>query len=137
VWVAVVLGLLMLVEALGLLALGWQRFELGNRDGRLQTFAFQTLLFFALFSIVSIRERRRFWASRPGGALALALAGDACVGLFVGVHGLAELRPLPLHLTALIVAYSGACFLVVNDAVKIVLMARAARPASGAPASQT
>jgi len=137
VWVAVVLGLLMLVEALGLLALGWQRFELGNRDGRLQTFAFQTLLFFALFSIVSIRERRRFWASRPGGALVLALAGDACVGLFVGVHGLAELRPLPLHLTALIVAYSGACFLVVNDAVKIVLMARAARPASGAPASQT
>jgi hypothetical protein len=30
---AVILGLLMLGEALGLLALGWHWFDLGNRDG--------------------------------------------------------------------------------------------------------
>jgi magnesium-transporting ATPase (P-type) len=59
--VAVVLGLLMLVEALGLLAIGWHGFDLGHHDGQLRTFAFQTLLFFALFSLLSIRERRAFW----------------------------------------------------------------------------
>lgn len=51
---AVILGLLMLVEALGLLVLGWHRFDLGHNDGPLQTFTFEILLFFALFSILSI-----------------------------------------------------------------------------------
>jgi magnesium-transporting ATPase (P-type) len=55
---AAVLGLLMLVEALGLLALCWTRFDLAHDAGRLQTFSFQTLLFFGVFSILSVRERR-------------------------------------------------------------------------------
>lgn len=62
---AVVLGLVMLGEALALLAFSWDRLQLANGDGRLQTFSFQLLLFFALFSIISVRERRRFWASCP------------------------------------------------------------------------
>jgi hypothetical protein len=62
---AILLGLLMLIEALGLFTIGWHWFDLGVGDGHLQTFAFQTLLFFALFSILSIRERRAFWAARP------------------------------------------------------------------------
>jgi hypothetical protein len=63
--------------------------------GRLQTFTFEILLFFALFSILSIRERRAFWASRPSTTLLLALFIDACVGVFISFHGIAELRPLP------------------------------------------
>jgi magnesium-transporting ATPase (P-type) len=78
--IAVVLGFLMLAEALSLLALGWNQFTLGNGDGRLQTFTFQLLLFFALFSILSVRERRAFWSSRPSIALAVAIALDALVG---------------------------------------------------------
>ena len=96
VGVAVVLGALMLVEALGLLAIGWHRFALVDHPGRLQTFTFQLLLFFALFSIVSVRERRSFWSSRPSGILAAALAADAIAGVAIGALGLAELRPLPL-----------------------------------------
>jgi len=72
--VAAVLGVLMLVEALALLAFGWDRFGLAGNEGVPQTFTFQILLFFALFSIVSIRERRRFLASMPSWPLALALA---------------------------------------------------------------
>ena len=119
-WVtlAVLLGLIMLAEALLLLAIGWNRFDLAHDSGRLQTFTFQTLLFLALLSIVSIRERRPFWASRPGTLLATALLADACVGLFIGVHGLAELRPLPLAQTAVIVSYSLVCSLGINDLVK-------------------
>jgi plasma-membrane proton-efflux P-type ATPase len=55
--VAVVLGLLMLVEALGLLAIGWHGFDFGHHDGQLRTFTFQTLLFFALFSLLFIDSR--------------------------------------------------------------------------------
>ncbi|MHB1173134.1 MAG: plasma-membrane proton-efflux P-type ATPase [Lacisediminihabitans sp.] len=123
--VAVVLGLLMLVEALGLLAFGWNRLALGNGDGRLQTFTFQTLLFFALFSIISVRERRPFWASRPSTAFAAALAAGALAGALVGIFGLGELRPLPPGQSALIAACAGALVLGPNDFIKTVLTKRA------------
>lgn len=121
---AVVLGLAMLVEALGLLALGWWWFEIGNNDGQLQTFTFQTLLFFALFSILSIRERRAFWATRPSAILALALSMDACAGLLIGAFGLVELRPLPFIQSALIVSYALLFSLGANDFVKLAFIAR-------------
>jgi H+-transporting ATPase len=120
---AVILGLLMLVESLGLLALGWHRFGLGADDHRLPTFAFLTLLFFALFSLVSIRERRAFWSSRPSGVLALALAADGCVGVLIGTRGLGELAPLPLAQTAFVVGYALVCSLAINDPVKWALIA--------------
>ncbi|CAG9187587.1 plasma-membrane proton-efflux P-type ATPase [Cupriavidus pinatubonensis] len=125
VWVAVVLGFLMLVEALALLAYGWHRFALVAGGGRLQTFAFQTLLFFGLFSIISVRERRAFWASRPSLLLMVAIIVDALFGMFIGFHGLAELRPLPPTLSMLILAYTGVLVLGPNDVLKASLTARA------------
>jgi magnesium-transporting ATPase (P-type) len=122
--VAVILGLLMLAEALGLLAICWHLFSLGRADGQLQTFTFLTLLFFALFSIISIREPRTFWASRPSGVLIVALTADACVGAVIGGQDLAELRPLPLGQMALIIGYALNCSLLVNDFVKSILIAR-------------
>jgi magnesium-transporting ATPase (P-type) len=122
--VAVALGLLMLGEALGLLAIGWHSFALDQHPGELQTFTFLTLLFFALFSIVSIRERRAFWTSRPAPLLAVALAADALAGIAIGVWGLAELRPLPLEQMGMIVSYALVCCLGPNDAIKSGLIAR-------------
>lgn len=121
---AVLLGLAMLVEALGLLAFGWHRFGLDHDHGQVQTFTFQTLLFFALFSIVSIRERGPFWASRPGNILGAALLADALAGLLIGVYGLAELRPLPIAQTALIIGYALVCSLGLNDALKTMFVSR-------------
>ena len=115
-----------------MLAIGWHFFSLGHGDGRLPSFTFLTLLYFALFSIVSSRERRAFWTSRPGGLLLAALTGDACVGAVIGLHGLAELAPLPLGQMACIVGYALVCSLAVNDYVKSVLIARyRSTPADG------
>ena len=124
VTLAVLLGLVMLVEALGLLAIGWQRFDLGSDPGRLQTFTFQTLLFFALFSIVSIRERRAFWASRPSTILAAALLADAFMGILIGAFGLVDLKPLPLTYAILIVAFALVSCLGINDAIKYLFLKR-------------
>lgn len=126
--VATFLGLLMLAEALGLLAFGWHRFDLAANAGRLQTFTFQTLLFFALFSLVSIRERRAFWASRPSAVLAIALFADACAGILVGLYGLGEMQPLPFDQTLFILGYAVVCLLGVNDLVKMDLIALHRRP---------
>jgi plasma-membrane proton-efflux P-type ATPase len=128
--VAVLLGLLMLAEALLLLALGWHWLGLDAADGRLQTFTFETLLFFALFSILSIRERRAFWASKPSAILALALFADGCAGILISVYGLAELRPLPPGETAWVIGYALVFSLVVNDFIKSALLARHRRGAA-------
>ena len=124
VMVAVFLGVLMLVEALGLLAIGWHFFDLDQGDGRLATFSFLILLFLAIFSIVSIRERRFFWSTRPSGVLAAALLADGCLGVMIGVFGFAELTPLPIGQVALVIGYALAVSLGVNDLVKKLLIAR-------------
>jgi plasma-membrane proton-efflux P-type ATPase len=120
--VAVVLGVLMLAESLGLLAIAGARLHV---DGsRLHTFSFLTLLYFALFSIVSIRERAFFWRSRPTWILSAALTADGAVGFLVGCFGLAELPPLPFGQILLIVASASLCSLGPNDVVKTLLIAR-------------
>ncbi|WP_414470945.1 plasma-membrane proton-efflux P-type ATPase [Microvirga sp. M2] len=118
VMLAVILGLAMLAEALGLLAIGWRQFDLGHHPGQLQTFTFQTLLFFSVFAIVSIRERRAFWASWPGSILASALAADALAGILIGLYGLAGLRPLAFTQTIWIIGFSLVCCLGVNEVIK-------------------
>ena len=125
--VAVVVGVLTLVEALGLLAFGWRRFGLSSNAGLLQTFTFQTFLFFALSSLVSMRERRSFWRSRPSAALAVSLGAAAVVGTIIGLHGVAELSPLPFAESALIFGYAAVCSLGPNDLVKAILCARVLR----------
>lgn len=118
----VVLGIVMLAEALALLAFGWRRFDLGASPGHLQTFAFETLLFFALFSVVSIRERRAFWRSRPSAVLGSAVAADAFVAILIARFGLGELSPIPWSEIALIVGVSAICCLGVNDAAKVLFV---------------
>jgi H+-transporting ATPase len=122
--VAVVLGLLMLVEALALLAFGWHRFGLDRSDGLRESFSFLTLLFFSLASVLSVRERRAFWSSRPSGALAAALASAAAGGFVIAALGLGRLAPLPMAQTALIASVALAASLLVNDPIKRVLLAR-------------
>jgi plasma-membrane proton-efflux P-type ATPase len=129
VLVSVALGLVMVAEALVLLYAGWTRFGLATNDAALYTFSFQTLLYFAVFSIVSARERRRFWATMPGKALAAALAANAIVGTILTSVGLPGLAPLPWWQTLTVFAYAMICCLVVNDTLKVALIAH------GAPAA--
>ena len=130
---AVVLGVMTLIEALGLLAVGWHRFGLASDAGRLQTFTFQTFLFFALTSLVSVRERRAFFRSRPSGVLAISLTAATVVGTLIGIHGVAELSPLPPSFSALVFGYAAVCALGPNDSVKSFL-ARA--PCASRPRSR-
>ena len=125
--VAVVVGALTLIETLGLLALCWHRFGLSDDAGRLQTFTFQTYLFFALPTLVSMRERRAFWRSRPSLPLAASLTAAAIGGAIIGIHGVAELSPLPFAYSAFLFGYAVLCSLGPNDVVKSVLCARALR----------
>ncbi len=136
--VAVVVGIMTLVESLGLLAFAWHRLDLPAHAGLLQTFTFQIFLFFALTSLVSMRERRAFWRSRPSAALAASLGAAAVVGAIIGLHGVAELSALPLPVSAMVFGYAAVCSLGPNDLVKSFLCARVLRAApSGRPGPKT
>jgi plasma-membrane proton-efflux P-type ATPase len=120
--VAVALGVAMVVEALLLLALCREPFGLSETDGSLFTFSFLTLLYLAIFSILSVRERNRFSASMPGRALLLALAADAVIGTALTFAGLPDLKALPWWQIVSIFGYAAICCLVVNDLLKVVML---------------
>lgn len=120
--VSVVLGVVMVAEALLLLSVGWWRFDLATNDQALYTFSFLTLLYFAVFSIVSARERRWFWASMPSRALMAALVADALAGTLLAFAGLPTLAPLPWEQVLAIFGYAMVSCLVVNDAVKVAMI---------------
>lgn len=120
--VSVVLGVAMVAEALLLLWIGWSRFGLTTNDTTLYTFSFLTLLYFAVFSIVSARERRWFWATMPSKTLVAALVLNVLAGTVLTLVGLPSLRPLPWWQTLAVFGYAMVSCLVVNDAVKVAMI---------------
>jgi magnesium-transporting ATPase (P-type) len=122
IMVSVVLGILMVAEALLLLSIGWSRFDLATDNNALYTFSFLTLLYFAVFSVVSARERRWFWSTMPSRSLMAALAADAVIGTLLTRVGLPGLMPLPWPQTLAIFAFALVACLAVNDAAKVAMI---------------
>jgi plasma-membrane proton-efflux P-type ATPase len=120
--VSVVLGVMMVAEALLLLRLGWFRFGLAATPEALYTFSFLLLLYFAVFSVISARERRWFWSSLPSKTLLGALLADALIGTALTRVGLPGLRPLPWGQTFAVFAFALVSCLLVNDTVKVAMM---------------
>ena len=120
--VAAILGIAMVAEALLLLSITWRRFGLDTNDSALYTFSFLTLLYFAVLSILSARERRWFWSSTPSKSLIAALMADASIGTVLTFVGLPDLEPLPWRETLTILGYATISCLVVNDALKVALI---------------
>ena len=122
--VAAVLGAVMVAESLLLLYIGWSHFGLAANDNALYTFSFLILLYFAAFSIVSARERRWFWATMPSKTLAGAIMAEVTTGTILTFAGLPDLLPLPWWQTLAIFGYAMISCLVVNDALKVVMIKR-------------
>lgn len=117
-----VLGIAMVAETLLLLWVGWSHFDLGTDNNALYTFSFLLLLYFAVFSVVSARERGWWWLSMPSKTFLLAIAADALTGTFLTLVGLPGLKPLLWWQTVAIFAYAMVACLGVNDAVKVAMI---------------
>jgi magnesium-transporting ATPase (P-type) len=126
VTVSVVLGVAMVAEALFLLWFCWSRFDLAKNNNALYTFSFLLLLYFAVFSVVSARERRWFGSTMPSKALLGALVADVLVGTALTRANLPGLMPLPWWQMVAIFAYAMASCLIVNDTVKVAMIKRIA-----------
>ncbi len=124
VWVGVALGILTLIEHFGLLFVALHFLGLSSDISQLNTFALGMLFYSGMFTLLIIRERRRFWSSRPSKPLFTALLLDM---VFVGVIstiGLPGLTSLPLSYTLGIIAYYAFFVLIANDSIKTYLVRR-------------
>ena len=132
---SVVLGLAMVAETLFLLWIGWTKFGLATNNNALYTFSFLMLLYFAVFSVVSARERRWFWATLPSKTFLFALTADAVTGTVLTFVGLPGLMPLPWRQTLAVFVYAMLSCLVLNDAVKVAMIKwRVLNAVAGKPA---
>jgi H+-transporting ATPase len=120
--VSVVLGVVMVAETLLLLWISWSHFGLATNNDALYTFSFLTLLYFCVFSVASVRERRWFWATLPGKSFLAALVAGALAGTVLTFVGIPDLRPLPWWQTLIIFIYAMLSCLVVNDALKVAMI---------------
>ncbi len=136
--VSVTLGLAMVAETLLFLWIAWSRFGLAEDHNALNTFSFLMLLYFAVFSIVSVRERRWFWTTMPSKIFLFTLAGEAVAGTGLTTLGLPGLPPLPGWQVLEIFAYSLVMSLGVNDALKVgMIQWRVLNAASKKPVHRT
>ena len=95
---------------------------LATNNNALYTFSFLMLLYFAVFSVVSARERHWFWATLPSKTFLSALVADAITGTVLTFVGLPGLMPLPWWQTLAIFVYAMVSCLVLNDAVKVAMI---------------
>ncbi len=118
--VAAVLGILMALESFAALALGQAFLHLRTSDPVVRTFSFEILLFSAVTSIFVIRERRRFWSSRPSRLLLTIMALDILAGASISTFGIHGLFPaLPIAMTLFLLGWNLALSLILNDYVKV------------------
>jgi hypothetical protein len=82
------------------------------------------LLFFGVFSSLSRRERRWFWATLPSKPLMAGFLMAAITGTLLTRFSLPGLPSLPWPQTLEIIAYAMFCCLVVNDIIKVVMIKR-------------
>ena len=122
VTVASVLGVLMIAESVGLYFIGVTWLGLGGDAQALSTFGFEIMIYFAIFSLFAVRERRHFWSSRPSWTLLGVLLLDAIVAAVLASVGIPGMKPVPLTTTLAVAGYALVFSLVVNDWAKYLLV---------------
>jgi len=119
--IGIVIGLLMALEAFGILYVGLNYFRLNADNKALNTFCFEILLFLALFSIFVVREKNHFWYSAPSKTLLFLIIGDIILGIVLTTFGLLGFKPIPLTQTLAVIVYTAVCSFIFNDLIKFFL----------------
>ncbi len=113
---AFILGVAMILEALGLLYVGIKYFHLNKLD--LHTFSFQILFYFAIFSIFVVREKGHFWESMPSRIFLISIIIDIIIAFLITTFGLLGFNPIPIPYTLFVVGYAFLFSLIINDWLK-------------------
>lgn len=121
--VAVLLGLLIVIESFGLLYVGMSCLGLTSDTG-LHTFVFDMLIFGGMFTILVVREKGYFWESVPSKTLMAAICGDLLVTFIISKFGIPGLMQISAKYILLAIVWYFAFALIINDIVKVSTLKR-------------
>ncbi|MCX5998302.1 MAG: plasma-membrane proton-efflux P-type ATPase, partial [Chloroflexi bacterium] len=117
-----IIGIMLVLEHLGLLYLGLEHFDLRSDIDVLHTFTFEMFFYSGILTVLTVRERGHFWDSMPSTTLlAVSIAEMIAVGVIATI-GIPGLKAMPIAYTLTIVSYYLVLALLVNDAVKYRIM---------------
>lgn len=122
---ALLLGVLVIAESLGLLYLVLNFFHVALTDPTLYTLTFEILFYSALLLIFNVRERKHFWHSMPSRTLFTAIVGSIVAGTIIVSIGIPNLPPVPFWETLLVFLLSALFAFVINDTVKAFFVEKA------------
>jgi H+-transporting ATPase len=117
-------GSLIIAESLLLLYIALGFFALDTNLGKLQTFIFVWLTLSGYYTVISIRERRHFWESRPSKWLAFALLINTLIVYVISTIGFPGLPPITSYEFLFIIVYGFVFCLLLNDLAKVPLAKR-------------
>ncbi|MGC9208716.1 MAG: plasma-membrane proton-efflux P-type ATPase [Nitrososphaeria archaeon] len=117
--VSVLIGVATVLESLFITYLGARLFNIFSNVGELHTYGFDILMFFGMFTIFVVRERGRFWSSRPSNILLLSIIADIAVAFVISVIGIPGLQPIPWQAALLVLMLSFIFAVIVNDNIKL------------------
>ncbi|MGP8068970.1 MAG: cation transporting ATPase C-terminal domain-containing protein [Candidatus Bathyarchaeia archaeon] len=126
--VALPLGVLSIIEGVALTFAGFSYFGLREEINRLYTFAFVYLALTSLFTLLSVRERGRFWKSRPSNPMIIMTALEVLIIFAISILGFWELVPLGYIPLLAITAYILTVTFIGNDWVKVYLIGNIVNP---------
>ena len=117
VGIGLVLGVLVVLESLGILCLAEHYFQITRDSAELHSFGFALLFFSNVCTVFLIRERGHLWESAPSRPLLWAMAADSVVVFLLLAFGWI-VAPLPRNLLWLLLGALVASTLF-NDYVKV------------------
>lgn len=123
--VSTILSTLVIGESFALLYASLNIFHLTVADQTLYTFTFEILFYSAMFLIFNVRERRHFWNSRPSRTLLIAIILSMIAVTIVTTIGLPGPVAIPIGETLFVLSSSATFSLILNDAVKYLLVEKA------------
>jgi H+-transporting ATPase len=117
VGIGLILGVLVVLESLGILYMADRYFQITRASAQLHSFGFALLFFSNVCTVFLIRERGHLWESAPSRPLLWAMAGDSVLVFLLLAFGWI-VAPLPLNLLWLML---GALVVstIFNDYVKV------------------
>jgi H+-transporting ATPase len=108
---SVVIGLVMVAESAIAVLIGIEYFHLGWEA--LQSYVVLMLVFTSQFRVLVVRERRRWWSSRPGNELVVASMTTIVGFALVGAYGIILPQLAPFEVLFILI-FSAACTLSVD-----------------------
>jgi H+-transporting ATPase len=114
-------GSLIIAESLLILYIGMGYFGLDSSIEKLRTFIFVWLTLSGYYTVLSIRERKHFWNSKPSLWLALALVLNTVIVYIISTIGLPGLASITSLEFVFLLAYGFVSCLLMNDLVKVPL----------------